>query len=115
MKVKAKAAKGNETKKQNKAAFFVFHGPLNFTKLTSIHFGLVLVLQLQELLSLFWFREGHKTATADSNPFSPALKAMLFLSYHRSKVLVKTNFGARYEFQDFPLITTVKTSFNYKA
>lgn len=75
MKVKAKAAKGNETKKQNKAAFIVFHGPLNFTKLTSIHFGLVLVLQLQELLSLFWFREGHKTATSDSNPFSPAFKS----------------------------------------
>lgn len=43
MKLKAKGVKENETKKKNKAAFLVFHRPLNFTELTSIHFGLVLV------------------------------------------------------------------------
>lgn len=75
-------------------------------------FWFSLVTSVQELLSLLWFWEGHKTTT-DSTPFPDIQKLCYFC--HTSKVLAKINFGVTYEFQEFQVITTVKTSFNYHA
>lgn len=70
LKVKTKGAKGNKCKKKKQPSLY----PSKCYKGNVHLFWFSLVTFVQELLSLLWFLEGHKTTTNSTQPLFPTFK-----------------------------------------